>query len=280
MVNEEHTLEGFHSWLRRYGRGESTADTYVNNVKRAFSQYDDPLEKLVEDQSPKYLRVIRSSLRAWAEFVEDEDFTKELKKIRLPPARRVKEEPALTKKQWNRLRAEINDADYISDPVRGELGMLVNRGFRCGDVLRLKSSEVKEALRSGVLSYEAKGRRRLFFTVASSWREYLEIFADFKHWNRVEDLISPYAHEDTRKKSAGKAISRALGQCGGRIGIAPENMHPHLLRATYSTLYYRICQDPVKLQAHMQWASIETAMGYVQADDREELDSIAESLFQ
>jgi len=275
------TLEEFHGHLLRSGLGKSTADTYVANVRRAFDEYEDPVEKLVDRRlSPNYLHTIRASLRAWADFSDDAGLTADLSKksIRLPPALRQKEKPPLTKQQWIDLREEIEDSDRLADPVRGELGMLVNRGFRCGDVLRLKKTEVQNALSSGVLDYEGKGRKRLTFTVAKHWRPYLAIFADYDDWERVEDLVAPYSHPDTRRASGGKAIARELEGCGNSIGIS--DLNPHLLRHTYATQYYRICKDPEKLRAHMQWASIETAMRYVREDNREELDSIAESMFQ
>jgi integrase len=249
-------------------------------VRRAFDEYEDPVEKLLDrSHSPKYLHTIRASLRAWADFTDDTELVADLSKkaLRLPPALRQKEKPPLSKQQWLDLREEIEVSSDLHEPVRGELGMLANRGFRCGDVLRLKRKEVHDALTAGVLNYVGKGRKQLTFTVASHWRPYLEIFADYDDWDRVEDLVAPSAHPRTRNDSAGKAIARALKVCGRSIGI--EDLNPHLLRHTYATQFFRICRDPEKLRAHMQWASIETAMGYVREDNREELDALAESMF-
>lgn len=270
-------LQGFHSWLLRYGRSDGTADQYVAHVRRAL-ELSDPLEKLVDrDLSANSLQTARAALKAYAAFCEDEELLKEISRVRLPPARRLHEEAALDKETWKELRAEIDGAEYLSDPMRGELGMLATRGFRCGDVLRLRRDDVAQALKSGILSYEAKGRRRLEFSVTKSWRGYLEIFADFSGWDHVWDLISPEAKKP--KLAAAKAVERALEKCAEEIGVDTEDIHPHLLRKTYATYYYELCQDPVKLKDHMQWAKIETAMLYVQPFAHRELDAIAEKMF-
>jgi integrase len=272
-------LADYRLWLRKYGKSKDTADQYADNVRRAYAA-GGPLERLVDtDLSPKYLHLIKASLKGWAKFCGDTELQDELNKMKLPPALRRKESVPLTKEEWNNIRTEIEEASYLKDPMRAELGLLVCRGFRRGDVLRLKRKEVTTALRKGVLDYEGKGRKRLLFTVAPYWRGYLEIFADHKDWNRVEDLISPRSNPEKRTESAGKAVYRALEKCGSRVGLDPEDVHPHLLRKTYATLYYAKCLDPAKLQAHMQWADITTAMGYVNAGRVEELDAIADSMF-
>jgi integrase len=279
MQITEEDLSDFHTWLRKYGRSEGTAEQYVYCVRRAYAS-GGPMEELVNtEHSPKYLQLIKAALKAWAEFCQDDEMLADIQRVKLPPALRRKESSPLSTEEWQNLRQEIEEASYLKEPMRGELGLLVCRGFRRGDVLRLKRKEVTDALRTGKLDYEGKGRKRLVFTVAPSWRGYLEIFADRDGWDRVEDLICPRSKPKTRRSSAGKAVSRALEKCGSRIGLAPEDVHPHLLRHTYATLYYQKCLDPRKLQAHMQWSNISTAMGYVGAGQVEELDAIADSLF-
>jgi integrase len=271
--------EDFKKWLVRYGLSKGTAKQYAVNVERAYRRKD-PLSRLVDDElSPKYLQLIKASLRAWADFTEDDALASDLRRIKLPAALRRKESVPLTEGEWNGLRESIDEAHFITEPMRAHLNMLVCRGFRVADVLRMKRSEAIEGLRRGVLVYEGKGRKRLRFTVADYWRPSLELFADYDSWDRVEDLICPSSKEEAKRSSAAQATSRALKKCGAFVGLDERDVHPHLLRKTYATLYYRRCQDPAKLQAHMQWSDISTAMGYVSAGSVEELDEIAESLF-
>jgi integrase len=281
MEIESSPLEEYSAWLRKFGRSESTAEQYVVNVRRAYAA-GGPFARLTDgDLSPKYLQLIKASLKTWAQFLGDEELLADIRKVRLPPAIRREEGVPLTVKEWKSLRSEIDSADYLKEPVRAELGMLVCRGFRVGDVLRIKRKEVTDALRKGVIDYEGKGRKRLLFTVAPSWRGYLEILASFKDWERVEDLICPKSKPGkVRRASSAKVITRALNKCAAIVGLDPDDVHPHLLRHTYATLFYEKCKDPVQLQHHMQWASISVAMAYVGRSSREQLDVIADSLFK
>lgn len=266
-------LAGFQKYSRRYGVSSDTAFKYAKEV-RLCSLEEDLLDRLADDElSPKYLRLIRSSLKKWAQFSKDTELEDELKRIKLPPPHRQKEKTAIPRKKWQKLRQVVDSADFLGDFMRADLGILVNRGLRSADVLRIERSQVKHALRSGILSFKAKGRRQLEFPVGERWRPYLEIFAREKSWERVSDLISPGA----KPASAAKAVSRSLELC--RLEAKLPELHPHLLRHTYATYYYQECRDPNKLRQHMGWAKIETAMAYVTADDARELDAIAEGMF-
>jgi len=274
-------LDEYQLWLRKYGRSASTANEYALNVRRAYEQ-GGPFERLTNtDLSPKYLQLIKAALKSWAEFNEDESLIKELRKVRLPAALRMKDEVPLTQEEWKALRGEINTATYLKEPVRAELGLLACRGIRCNGALRVKRTEVIEALRKGVLDYECKGRKRLKASVAPSWREYLEILADHKDWERAEDLVCPRSPPGKqRHASSAKKLARSLNRCGSEIGLNVDDLHPHLLRHTYATLYYEKCRDPKKLLDHMGWSDIKIAMNYVGSSSKEDLDGIADSLFE
>lgn len=276
----ERQLESFKDWLMRYGRGEDSANQYANNVRRCFEKKD-PLRQLSnKDLSPKYLRLIRTALKAWGDYTNNDELIHDIAMVRLPPAIRRREGVPLSREEWIALKEEIHTARYLMPSMRATLGMLVCRGFRRSDVLRMTKKEVESALRTGRLEYEGKGRKRLRFTVSSYWKGYLEEFVKYPEWDRVEDIVCPKAHPSTRRASAGKAIERALKKVGERVGLEAVDMYPHLLRKTYATLYYRKCKDPSMLQAHMQWATIDVAMGYVIASSVEELDAVADSLFE
>lgn len=281
MTPTETQINDFKSWLKKYGRSDSTIDQYAANIIRVFES-GGPFERLTDTElSPKYLHLTKAAVKGWAEFAGDLELLKEVSKIRLPPALRQGRDNPLSVSDWRELKEEVDAADYLKEPVRAELGMLVCRGFRCGDVLRLKRSEVVAGLKKGSLEYEGKGRKRIVFTVAPIWKGYLEILESFADWDRVEDLICPRSRSGkTRTASAGRLIARSLDRCCRRVGIDEDGVHPHLLRHTYATRYYEACKDPAKLQAHMGWSNINTAMGYVSAGSVEQLDSIADSLFE
>jgi integrase len=275
-------LQRFCEWLFDYGLSGGTVKLYRHDVKKAYAE-GGPLKRLRNnDLAPKTLRHILAACRRWARFCNDEELLVELEKMRLPAPRRKTAKVPLARDDLFALLNEIDGADYLEEPMRAELGLMAARGFRCGDVLRLKRREVQSALRQGTLAYEAKGRRRLEFRVLPTFRSYLELLACEKRWERVEDLISPHAQEETRRDAAGRATARALEACGNEIGI--EGLYPHRLRRTYATEYLRaLGPDPfaaVKLQQHMQWASLQTAMGYVDHDRGQALDDVAERMWQ
>lgn len=266
-------LQDFRKWLRRRGRTQGTANAYAYQISRGID-----LDRLVdEDAAPKYLHSIRAAYKSYAKFMKDDELMDELEEIALPPALRTREKSILTKDQWRDLIDEIDEADYISEPTRAALGMMACRGFRKGDVLRLRKEDVARGLSEGVLTYKAKGRRLLQFPVNDHWGPYLEILNQFK-FQHVAEIVSPRADLESAHDSAASSVARSLSGCAEEIGV--DDIHPHLLRKTYATLYYQKCKDPEKLRAHMQWASIQTAMLYVAKSDQKELEAVADSLFQ
>jgi integrase len=118
--------------------------------------------------------------------------------------------------------------------------------------------------------------------VIPTYRRFLEILPDYNGWDRVEDLISPRSSPGKlRRRAASKAAARALNVCAERAGI--DDLYPHRLRRTYAVEYLRAMKtDPeavVKLQQHMQWASLATAMQYVDHHRGAELDVAAEAMW-
>jgi integrase len=275
-------IERFREHLAEYGLAAGTIRLYSHNVQKAYAE-GGFLRRLRDGElAPKTLRHIKAACRRWARFRGDDQLLVEADKIRLPPPQRKTAKVPLTRDDLFALVDEIDAADYLDDAMRAELGLMASRGFRCGDVLRMRRSQAQTALRVGTLSYVAKGRRRLEFRVLDTFRPYLDLLVSHPRWERVEDLISPRASEATRREAAGRAAARALELCGSKVGI--KGLYPHRLRRTYATEYLRALGPDafaaVKLQQHMQWASLQTAMGYVDHDRGQELDDVAEAMWK
>ncbi|MDP2607264.1 MAG: site-specific integrase [Deltaproteobacteria bacterium] len=274
LMPTDEELQGFHKWLRKRGRCQGTADLYTYQVRRSYTGGEDPLDRLLDDTAaPKTLHSIASALRAWAQHTRNDALKHEISEISLPAASRISEKKVLTRKQWLDLRQEIDQADYIDDPVRGVLGLMAARGFRRGDVLRLTRDVIKDSFTSGTLTYVAKGRRRLSFPVTRHWEASLKLC-----YPRKDETVAECVSPGHTLGAAEKTVSRALTACGEEVGIAKIN--PHLLRKTYATYYYEACKDPVKLKDHMQWAAIETAMLYVAQSSQKDLEAVADTLFE
>jgi site-specific recombinase XerC len=277
-------LDEFSGWLVKYGRAAGTAQTYRADVRLAFAA-GGPLRRLRnEDLAPKTRRRILAACRAWAEHRSDGELMVDLRKVRLPPAVRVSPKVPLEHPAWLRLRDEIDSADYLRGPMRAVLGIMANRGLRLGDVLRLRRTEIEAALDSGVLGFEAKGRRRMEFRVLASFRRYLELLMQYPvvRWDRVEDLIVRRAIN--QREAARRSVQRALVRVAlaAKLPARSGHVHPHRLRRTYAVAYLRALRgDPeaiIKLKQHMAWAKLDTALEYVDHQRHEELDEVAERM--
>jgi integrase len=276
-------LADFREHLGEHGLSPGTIEVYERDVRIA-SETGGFLKRLRDEElSPKTRRRILAAARSWATFREDDALAKQMKKLRLPPPRRKSARIPIERVQLFSLLDRLGHVKDITDPMRGVLGMLAARGFRCGDVLRLKRTEIESGLDSGTLVYEAKGRRRLAFTVTKVWRKWIQLIANAPgDWKRVRELISPAADPKTCQTSARKAVQRALIETA--VSVQIYGMYPHQLRRTYAVQYLRAMQgDPEavpKLTAHMQWADMTTALEYVDHDRGAELDKIAERMFE
>jgi integrase len=282
------SLEPYLAWLRRRGLNESTIAQYELHAGRLLDG-DDPFTRISNRKlSPGYRRVCRAAMLSYATFSKNVKLLESLKDVRLPAPVRQKIEVPLPESGWRALRTEIDEADYLKEPVRAVLGLMAARGLRRGDVLRLHKREVAQAVKGDTLSFLAKGERRLEFGVLPAWRGYLELLDDAftARTAHVRELVSPRASEDSCQAAAGLHVARVLRDVGAevgqkKLGIPPENLHPHLLRKTYASAFYVACgKDPNALREHMQWASVNVAMAYVVTDQREALDAIAEKMLK
>lgn len=277
-------LASYQAWLRRRGTSEGSIEQYSFQVTRLL-EGEDPVTRVADKKlSPKYRRLLKAAATSHARFSGDEALIEQLSSIKLPAPVRRRVQMPLTERAWKNLRVAISDSP-LRPPMRAVLGVMACRGLRSGDVLRLRRSEITGALKKGVLSYVAKGDRRLEFGVGPSWRRCLEIFAESFSGlgnKQVVDLVVPHSPERTKTKSASAAVVRSLRRTADGVdldGYDLDDLHPHVLRRTVATLMYTaLGNDPAKLTAWMQWASVTTAMGYVDHAHREELDAVADKL--
>lgn len=278
----EADLAAFRVWLEENDLMPDTIDIYIGHVKAALAV--GIIEMLRDDaRAPKTRKLIQASCRRWALFTEDTKLQKAMGKIRLPAARRKKPKVPIERQQLFDLIDELERAADMTPVMKGVIGTMACRGLRVGDVLRLQRTEIEEALASGVLGFEAKGRRRLEFKILLTYKAALKRLVAAgagTEWERVDELVSPKSEKSARKAAA-KAVSRALHRLGIRAGIL--NLHPHRLRRTYAVEYLRqMPGDPeaiMKLQQHMQWANMTTAMEYIDHQRGAELDEPAGKIF-
>ncbi len=274
------TIDGFRTYLEEMGLSAGTVDVYTRDVAIALEAGTLGGRLRDDELAPKTRRHILAAARHWAEYTDDAALTKQLKKIRLPPARRKSAKVPITRDQLFVLVDEIDRADYLEPAMRDTLAMMARRGFRCGDVLRMRRTELAAARDHGTLAYEVKGKRRLEFKVLKTYRRHLVALANAPgNWTQICELVSPGAKGPM--KASAKAVGRALVEVGAKVGI--WGLYPHRLRRTYAVEYLRSLKgDPeavVKLQQHMRWASMATAMEYIDHDRGDDLDDAAERIF-
>jgi site-specific recombinase XerC len=278
-------LDRFKEWLvDEQGLAATTATMYRQDAKTAAeSSFKERLRD--DDLAPKTRRRILSAGRQWAQFNGDNDLASELDaaRKRLPPARRKLAKTPVTRDLLFAIVDEIDQANYLKAPMRAVQGMLACRGFRVSDVLRMRRDEIVAAKETGLLVFVAKGNRRLEFGVTKTWVRHLDVFVGLPaDWMRVEDLISPTAKVENRRKAAVRFVERTLRKIGSLCG-APK-LYPHQLRRTYAVEYLKQQKgDPealLNLTKHMQWADESTALQYVNHVRGRELDEIAERIFE
>lgn len=267
-------LEKFKAWIEGRGREPDTATLYATHLKTAAADPRGITHRLVaRNLSPNTVHSIMAALRAWARFSKDAELASQLADIRLPPARRVRHKEPLDLEAWRGVVAHLRKCRMTCDPLRQVLILMAIRGFRSGDLLRIKRIEILRALDTGKLVYEGKGRKRLEFAVEPI-RGPLEALVKAKPatWERVRDLIST----SKNPKIASKKVWRAARRTAKKAGVL--EMNPHRYRHTFATNFLKQLQgDPnaiVKLQKYMGWENMATAARYVDRVSQDELDVI------
>lgn len=271
VVSVHKNADGFGAWLQSEGRSPLTAKLYQQLMRHGEKGLRN------DELAPKTRHTLRAALRAWAEYTEDPDLLKRVKRFKLPPAQRQAEKKPLPYEEWIRLRSEIRHLPAA--PVSWVCGMLAERGFRVGDVLRLTRNDIMHGVATGTLGFTAKQGKRLQWPT-KRFHTLLENFLEVKKpWKRVEDLVT---NAGDKRKIATQRVTRVLRRAAERAGLDAAYVHPHRLRRTYAMEFLKALKnDPralFKLLDHMGWENIETAKEYVGYVEREELADIEEKL--
>lgn len=154
---------------------------------------------------------------------------------------------------------------------------MANRGLRIGDVLRLEKSKIKEALRTGKLTYFAKGDKLIRIST-NRIEKYLKLFDLSKSWTYVYELISRSKSEEPQRSST-ISLQRALKRVAEELGWDSTTVYSHLLRRSYALAFLRASNNDVNaLKIHMSWSSIDMASKYVDFIKESELDDIADRI--
>lgn len=276
-------LDGFHQWLLDNGRSSLTAAQYKATVFRVANHHGGIAARLTDKKpAPKTLHAAAAALKSYATYTEDGDLLVAIKRIRLPASRRATPRVELALEAWSQLITAIEDDKKLRPEMRATLMIMALRGLRVGDALRLKRTEIEAAIRTKRLGFEAKGRSRLEYgitDIADSLREFLSID---KPWDRVVDLVAWSSKKtgDAKMHVARLKVLQQLQRVAATIEL--DDVYNHRLRRTYATHFLRKLKgDPqalIKLQRHMGWATVTTAMGYVDAVDADELEDVGAEL--
>lgn len=266
-------LQPFHDWMCSRGRTEQTADLYCTHLRLCYEERNLKV-RLLGDLSPNTKRGVLASLRAWAKFNGDGDLLADLEDVKLPAPERVAEKNPLTKREWIAICDAIEELD-IDENLRAAGRMCAVRGFRVGDVCRLTRPPIRQALETGTLIYKAKSGRHLRWG-AGLFSESLEQFLATRKWTHVHDLLAPGARPELRWRSGRQNVARMIDLAAVAAGIEPGTVSPHRLRRTYAVEFLKAVDgNVVKLKDHMGWASLQTAMSYVDHSQQQELDRVA-----
>jgi integrase len=277
------TLRRFRESLLERGLSEGTARCYsllVGRCARDAGARGLATRLTESDLAPKSLRSNRAALVAWATFADDADLLLKVRRIRLPPSARVKSKIKITPDDWKRVVQAIRASDE-TPAMRSVLLLVAARGFRVGDVMRLRKNEVTAALRTGKLSFMAKGRKRLEYD-ATALRPVFAELAEHRGWEVLEDLVVSRRCRSTGFARRHQATSRAREALDRVVKTAGLKAKPHDLRRMYALSFLkRLDRDPQSLQklaVHMGWSGIAMAALYADEVNRDELDQVGNEM--
>ena len=268
----EPNLEKFSTWMQERGRLADTARIYSSHLRNCAADPKGLTHRLLGSLAPNTKRTIMAALVAWSRFSKDDDLRDRLEYIRLPPPRRVTAKHPLAIDQWKKVILHLRTAKMLpkDEALRHVMVIVAIRGLRCSDALRIRRREIQNALATGTLSFEGKGRKRTEFS-AAPFRGELEALSKMRgDWEYLRDLVS------VSPRGAANRMGRRMKAEAKKVDVT--GVYPHRFRRTYATNFLEQLQgDPrsiIKLQKHMAWESLATAAGYADAVDGGELDQV------
>lgn len=270
-------LDGFERWLIDRGRSDGTASAYRRHVKVCDEERSLTRRLLDKKYAPKTRHAYLAALAAWAKYRKDDELVAQLEDIRLPPAQRVQVKVPIPADKWRALVLALKSTK-LAPGISQIILLMAIRGPRIGDVLRIRRKDVQAAMTSGVLTFEAKGAKRMEFQIAA-FRPMLEELLEIPGWTTVRDLAGKPTSDD---RVINTRIARALRRVGKTVDL--PKVYPHQLRRTYATQFLKAHagdgQALQKLTSHMRWASISTAASYTDEVSRTELDAAGAKMIE
>lgn len=277
------TLDQFEKWLARRGRSERTREQYVRVMTGTFLKCSDPLQPILNRKhSSCYRRHLALVLKSWAKFSKDVALTEQIEELTLPAPVRKKARTPLSRDEWFQVIDAI-DACEFRPALKAVMGLIVVRGLRCSDALRIERADVENAAKTGVLSFVAKGDRRIEFSTGPI-EKYLNALLELDAWPRNKPVWYLVTRRGARTcQSAAKRVRRAIKELARTAGVDESELYAHRMRHTYVNAFLAELEgDPravFLLQDQMGWANLNTARNYVARGTRAELDRFEEKLF-
>jgi len=271
-------LKNFRSWLARRGRSETTQVQYVRTVKRLFDLSDPTAPLTDRKNSACYRNSLAVALRAWAKFSDDAELRKTIEEIKLPALVRQSVRVPLPKDEWFEVIRKLRK-EPLRDSLKAVLEIIMVRGLRCSDALRISKGEVKRALKTGRLSFVSKGERRIEFS-AQAMRGPLEVLAEMSGPDNTPVWKAISEH---KMATAARTVRKALSRFAKKHDYEPGALYCHRFRHSYVNAFLEQMKGdpraPFLLQDQMAWSSPATARNYVKHGEAAELDAIEKEMF-
>ena len=279
-------MDEYRDWLERRGRSAGTVDRYLRTL-REYNADPEGVEHAITSRkySPNYRRFLMAVLRSWATFNRNSKLLDWLDEIKRPPPTPTSEREPLSAEVWGDVISEIENAEYLTDAERAICSLVALRGIRCGDAVRMTRKQLKTGISTGTLSYVGKGGRLLSCSSVPLEAPISSLLACFQNSGVTvcRELVSPLSRDPgATQESATRRIRRKLDSVADSLEMPRADLHPHLFRHTYATLFLQELKgDPEalpKLVQQMGWSNLNTAANYLRRDRRPELDSVESKL--